>query len=150
VGPNGTANLRRVASADQRSLVATYPNDPSALDPIAGWGWLFISSDVVWPDKKAAEVAVIDSGVDTQHPDLAGLVKGGYDFVNGDGIANDDNGHGTHVAGIIAGEWRVAPDTPEAQRPIAVSRYLKTGTEDVEYQQTRLERISGMAPGASS
>ena len=36
VAPNGTANLRRVSSADQRSLVATYPNDPNALDPING------------------------------------------------------------------------------------------------------------------
>ncbi len=101
-GPNGTANTRSVASADQRALVATYPNDPYALDPVNGWNWLFISADVVWPDAKAAEVAVIDSGVDTQHPDLMGRVSNGFDYVNGDSVANDDNGHGTHVAGIIA------------------------------------------------
>ena len=35
-------------------------------------------------------------------PDLAGKVVGGYDFINGDADASDDEGHGTHVAGIVA------------------------------------------------
>lgn len=53
-------------------------------------------------------VAVIDTGVDYTHPDLGGgfgrgfKVIGGYDFHNGDSDPMDDNGHGTHVAGIIA------------------------------------------------
>jgi subtilisin family serine protease len=45
-------------------------------------------------------VAVVDTGV-SSHPDLAGKILAGYDFVNGDTNASDDNGHGTHVAGII-------------------------------------------------
>lgn len=48
-------------------------------------------------------VAVIDSGVDAAHPDLAGRVLPGYDFINSDADASDDNGHGTFTAGIIAG-----------------------------------------------
>ncbi|MFF1398069.1 S8 family serine peptidase [Streptomyces sp. NPDC058287] len=60
-------------------------------------------------DGKGVTVAVLDSGVDYSHPDLGGAlgkghkVVGGYDFVNRDADPTDDNGHGTHVAGIIAG-----------------------------------------------
>lgn len=48
-------------------------------------------------------VAVVDSGVDASHPDLAGAVLPGTDLVTGagDGTADGD-GHGTHVAGIVA------------------------------------------------
>ncbi|MGW5529570.1 S8 family serine peptidase [Streptomyces xanthochromogenes] len=61
-------------------------------------------------DGRGTTVAVLDSGVDYTHPDLGGgfgaghKVVGGYDFANGDADPMDDNGHGTHVAGIIAGK----------------------------------------------
>lgn len=47
-------------------------------------------------------VAVLDTGVQATHRDLAGRVLPGYDFANNDSDAADDNGHGTWVAGIIA------------------------------------------------
>jgi type VII secretion-associated serine protease mycosin len=50
----------------------------------------------------AITVAVVDTGVDFNTPDLAGRLLTGYDFVNGDATAADDEGHGTEVAGIIA------------------------------------------------
>ena len=51
-----------------------------------------------------AVVAVVDSGVDLKHPDLQSNLLSGYDFVNSDDSPDDDYGHGTHVAGIIAAE----------------------------------------------
>ena len=48
------------------------------------------------------KVAVIDTGMDIDHPDLSGKIYAQYDYVNSDSIAQDDEGHGTHVSGIIA------------------------------------------------
>jgi subtilisin family serine protease len=47
-------------------------------------------------------VAVVDTGVQPNHPDLVGKLVAGYDFVNTDSAPADDNGHGTAVAGVIA------------------------------------------------
>jgi thermitase len=51
----------------------------------------------------SAVIAVLDTGVQASHPDLAGRVLAGRDFVNNDAGAWDDNGHGTMVAGVAAG-----------------------------------------------
>ncbi len=52
------------------------------------------SSDVV--------VAVIDSGIDLDHPDFAGRLVGGFDWVDFDSTPADSDGHGTQTAGVIA------------------------------------------------
>ena len=82
------------------------PNDPyvadntqwylDSINTYEGWDITTGSSDVV--------IAVLDSGVNAQHPDLVGkvLTGQGYDFVNNDADASDDQGHGTSVAGTAA------------------------------------------------
>ncbi|MEE9565712.1 MAG: S8 family serine peptidase, partial [Nitrosopumilaceae archaeon] len=55
-------------------------------------------------DGSGIKIAIIDTGVDYNHPDLFGLgsdgkVVGGYDFVDNDMTPLDTNGHGTEVAG---------------------------------------------------
>ena len=50
-----------------------------------------------------ATVAIIDTGVDLDHPEFSGRIVAGYDFVDGDTIPDDIDGHGTHIAGTIAG-----------------------------------------------
>jgi subtilisin family serine protease len=47
-------------------------------------------------------VALLDTGVDLTHPDLRSNIAGGIDFVNRDDEPQDDNGHGTGVAGLLA------------------------------------------------
>lgn len=61
-------------------------------------------------------VCVVDTGVDLDHPDLKQNIVGGVNTINTRSSADDDNGHGTHVSGIIAaidnaiGVIGVAPD----------------------------------------
>lgn len=48
-------------------------------------------------------IGSLDSGVDTGHPELAGKLILGWDWVNGDALPADDNGHGTHTIGSMVG-----------------------------------------------
>ncbi|MEV4947067.1 S8 family serine peptidase [Streptomyces sp. NPDC053755] len=51
---------------------------------------------------KGVKVAVLDTGIDVNHPDFEGLIDGTASFVPGEAVT-DVNGHGTHVAGTIVG-----------------------------------------------
>lgn len=59
--------------------------------------------------KEDVVVAVIDTGIDAAHQDLAGKVIGWNDWVNNRPAPYDDHGHGTHVAGIAAGRGAANP-----------------------------------------
>lgn len=69
-----------------------------------GWGVRRIGAPEAWPISRGAQVAVavIDTGVQLDHPDLQGRLGKGFNAISTGRSANDDNGHGTHVAGIIA------------------------------------------------
>lgn len=96
----------------------TAPNDPSYIDQ----GWLEqIGARQAWAvaTGKGITVAVVDSGIDLLHPDLKeNLRTDGYNFGDGNANPQDEFGHGTFVAGIIAAQHNnamggsgLAPDT---------------------------------------
>ncbi len=68
------------------------------------WGINALNAPSVWPLTIGAtvKVGVIDTGIDFSHPDLSLNIKGGYNAIDFTKSANDDNGHGTHVAGTVA------------------------------------------------
>ena len=75
------------------------------------WGVDRIDADVAWAysNGTGVKIAVLDTGIDYDHPDLKDNVKGGVSVVGPRTSTNpknwkDKNGHGTHVAGIIAAE----------------------------------------------
>jgi serine protease len=95
---------------------------PSGTDPLRSrqWDLARIDGTDAWNRStgSGAVVAVVDTGVDASHPDLAGQVLTGYDEISQvEGGNTDPNGHGTHVAGTIAaatgngvGISSIAPD----------------------------------------
>jgi len=79
----------------------TQPVPPSQVLP---WGIDRIDAEQVWPlgaRGAGINVGIIDTGISTLHPDLIGNIQGGVSEVAYTKSYNDDNGHGSHVAGII-------------------------------------------------
>jgi len=112
------------------------PNDP--LFP-RQWGLRQIHAPASWKygTGKGVPIAIVDSGVDLFHPDLKGKIVRGTDLVKGGGSCagpQDENGHGTHVAGIAAAKTNngigVAGTAPGAKiMPVRV--LAADGTGDV-------------------
>ncbi len=103
----------KVLQSDPRVLYAhpnyilqatTLPNDTHLSSQ---WGLTNINAAGAWgrtTGDASIVIAVVDTGVDLDHPDLINKIVPGYDFVNNDAVPDDDCGHGTHVAGIAAAE----------------------------------------------
>ncbi len=104
-----------------------------------------------------ATVAVIDSGIDTDHPDLVGDIAPGAFFFLGSGSssgpgAEDANGHGTRVAGIVTSDGIVAPVgvAPDAQiLPIRVldaagNGFLTDWASGVDYVVTHQDDYANL------
>ena len=86
------------------ALMNIPPNDPYYEQQ---WALSVIGAPKAWlalaEDAPKVTVAVIDSGVCLDHPDLGGrILSNGYDFIEDDKIPQDELGHGCGVAGIIA------------------------------------------------
>jgi thermitase len=77
-------------------------NDPRLAEQ---WAIKKINAAEAWDINMGSSktlLAIVDTGVDYNHPDLQGRVDKGRDFINNDDDAMDDQGHGTHCAGIAA------------------------------------------------
>ncbi|MBN2557514.1 MAG: S8 family peptidase [Clostridia bacterium] len=102
-------NIKRIendsiVTMDKKPVPVPTETPPPAPSEVLPWGVDRIGADEVWEQvvNTGVKVAVIDTGIDLDHPDLAANIKGGYNLISPRKTADDDNGHGTHVAGIIA------------------------------------------------
>jgi subtilisin family serine protease len=124
-----SAHVAYVEPVFERHLMAFSSRVTANSDAIASgreiipYGVDMVNGPSVWAVSRGAgkngaptHVAIIDTGIDYNHPELRHAYKGGTDLVNNDNDPLDDEGHGTHVAGIIAaafdgtGVVGVAPD----------------------------------------
>lgn len=140
------------------------PPPPAEVLP---WGVDRINADVVWPmslptfnaTASGIKVAIMDTGIDLDHPDLQGNIKGQVNTINPAKSADDDNGHGTHVAGTVAaidneiGVIGVGPDI--ALYAVKVlgkngSGWLSDLIEGVDWCINNKIEIINMSLGASS
>lgn len=94
----------RVYSVSDYRVDSVDPNDPYFGKQ---WGMSQVHAQDAWAkniDASNITVAVLDTGIDYTHPDLAGRVEIGWNFADGDKDVTDNFGHGTHVSGIIAAQ----------------------------------------------
>ncbi|WP_035179401.1 S8 family peptidase [Alkalihalobacterium bogoriense] len=87
----------------QATVQVTVPNDEffapyqwnlSQISAESGWNFSGGDEDII--------IAILDTGVDPDHQDLAGKVLEGFNAIDGSSDTTDEHGHGTHVAGIAA------------------------------------------------
>ncbi|MDD5773692.1 MAG: S8 family peptidase [bacterium] len=82
------------------------PSKPPSPQPaeVLPWGVDRINAEMTWSITTGSgiKVAIVDTGIFLNHPDLVNNIKGNVNTINPAKGGNDDNGHGTHVAGIVA------------------------------------------------
>lgn len=84
-------------------VIVTALGKVSSPNQIIPWGIERIKAPTIWGSTTAdiIKVGVVDTGIYLTHPDLQTNIKGNFNAINSTKTGNDDNGHGTHVAGII-------------------------------------------------
>lgn len=113
------AGLAAIRAGEDKGLIPPFPADPKAeASPTEiPWGVKRVNAPAAWTKTlgRGVKVAIVDTGVDYNHADLKANYAGGYNAVDPSKPPLDDNGHGTHVAGIVgavvdgAGVAGVAP-----------------------------------------
>jgi len=83
-----------------------YPADPlNPSVPLEQYGPIQMNARQAWDVTTGSSdviLAIVDSGIDSGHPEFSGRLLPGYDFIQNDTTPQDDCGHGTHVAGSAA------------------------------------------------
>ena len=102
--PSAAGILNGIEALRKRPAAGPAPSAPPAGQETP-WGIERVKAPAAWNTSRGqgVKVAVIDTGIDRTHPDLAGNIKGGWNAITKAGDFNDDNGHGSHVSGTIAG-----------------------------------------------
>jgi len=126
------------------------------------WALERVGAACAWgytPGRQDVTVAVIDSGADMGHPGLVRrLRRDGFDFVDNDGDPSDQNGHGTHVAGVIAatlGDGATSGLAPGVQiLPVRVMSAEGTGGDrriaaGIDYAVERGARVINLSLGST-
>jgi subtilisin family serine protease len=101
------AGIIRHVEADMPVSAAYVPNDPDFSDTTMSYGLEQVQALDAWDVVTGSQqiiIAVIDSGINAAHPEFAGRLVPGYNFIDEEhpDDLTDESGHGTHVAGIIA------------------------------------------------
>lgn len=110
-------------------------------------------------DASKVIVAVLDTGIDMDHPAFEGRIVKPFDATTGGKDVTDTQGHGTHVAGIIAGEWGVKDGAGGVARDaqiMPVKVFGKSGkaepkhvAEGIRYAADNGAKIINMSLGAT-
>lgn len=145
---------------DARVYADFIPNDPR-------WDQQYGPSQIQAPDawdittgSSSVVLAVLDSGIDAGHPEFAGRLVVGHDFVDGDSTPQDGCGHGTHVAGIAAAtgnngigvagiNWR-AKIMPVRVLDRSCSGWISDVADGVIYAVTHGAKVINLSLGTSA
>ncbi|NOZ73381.1 MAG: S8 family serine peptidase [Chloroflexi bacterium] len=93
----------RFLEPDGRVSIVLTPDDPDYNNLSLVYGPQLMNAPVAWDytlGDPSVIIGIIDTGLDASHPEFAGRIVPGWDFVNNDSDPSDDHGHGTHVSGI--------------------------------------------------
>jgi subtilisin family serine protease len=175
--------VRRALAALTFAIAFAAPTAPAAAAPVLQWSLDSLRAPLAWQQSTGSGVivAVLDTGVQLDRAALRGHIwtnpaeipgngldddgdgiaddVHGADFANGDGTPADDNGHGSHVAGIIAGHGLVRGLAPGATvLPVKVlgadksgnAHWLAQGIDYAVAHGARILNVSVNGDGMSS